>query len=75
MQYEESYYGQRIIVTTEETAEGTWTSRAELSDVRDGALREADVEGEYMSEDEARRAAVSAAAAAVDRTRAMRGKP
>jgi hypothetical protein len=75
MKYEESYYGQRIVVTTRQTTSGVWTSGAELLDAGKRVSVAGSDEGGYGSEDEARRAALSAAAAAVDRARASRGKP
>ena len=75
MEYEESYQGRKIIVITEPGPAGAWTSRAEL--LEDGS-RLPLVPGSqqaHPSEEEARRAALSAAAAAIDRARASQGKP
>jgi hypothetical protein len=75
MQYQEFYHGERITVSTRERAPGAWASLAEF--VIDGrTVRLAGgPEQEYPSEEEARRAAVSTAAGAIDRTRTGRGKP
>ena len=76
MEYEESYHGERIIVTTRKKEAGAWTAKAERLDSQqhrvplEGAPEEA-----HPSEEEARRAALSGAAAAIDRTRISRGKP
>jgi hypothetical protein len=75
MEYEESYYGQRIVVTTAPTEKGAWTSRAELLDDKGRVSSTAEVGREYASEDDARRAALSAAAGVIDRARTSRGKP
>jgi hypothetical protein len=75
MEYEESYQGRRVIVTTEQEPAGAWTSRAELLDAGRRAPLSGGSENVYASEEEARRAAFSAAAAAIDRARASQGKP
>jgi hypothetical protein len=75
MQYEESYCGQRIFVTTEREEDGAWTSWAELLDDEGRVASTAEVGREYASEDDARRAALSAAAGVIDRARTSRGKP
>lgn len=75
MEYEESYQGRRIIVTTRQAAAGAWTSGAELLDDGRRAPLDGGYNDAYASEGEARRAALSAAAAAIDRARASRGKP
>ncbi len=54
---------------------GAWTSGAELLDAGQRVSLAGGYEGAYGSEEEARRAALSAGAAAVDRARASRGKP
>lgn len=75
MEYEESYHGRRIIVTTRQATAGAWTSEAELLDAGQRASLAGGYEDVYGSEEEARRAALSAAVAAIDRARASRGKP
>jgi hypothetical protein len=74
MEYEESYYGHRIVVTTSKTVSDAWTASAALPDDGDDIAL---VGGEetYRSEDEARDAALSAAAQAIDRARSSQGKP
>jgi hypothetical protein len=73
MDYEETYYGHRVVVTTTETAAGAWSASARLPDDGEGATLGG--EETYASEDEARRAAMSAAVAAIDRARSSQGKP
>jgi hypothetical protein len=74
MEHEETYYGRRIIVTTVQQASGEWMSKAELLDAR-GRLPLGGGSGDrYPSEEAARRAALSAAAAAIDATRILKGK-
>jgi hypothetical protein len=75
MEYQESYQGRRVRVKTMQRRTGSWTAEAEIVDEgQDVPIAEGD-DGTYGSEDEARRAALSAAAAAIDRARAGRGKP
>jgi hypothetical protein len=75
MEYEESYRGIPILLTTTQVPAGGWSSEAVLLE---GEQR-VDVTGisevVYESEEAARRAALSAAAGAIDRARASRGKP
>jgi hypothetical protein len=76
VEYQESYQGRLIIVTTKQETAGAWTSVAEV--LVDAGRRVTVVDGQEgacTSEDEARRAGFSAAAAAIDRARATRGKP
>ena len=75
MEYEEPYKGQRIIVTTRQATAGAWTSGAALIEAGQRAPLAGAYQDAYGSEEEARRAALSAAAAAIDRARASRGKP
>jgi hypothetical protein len=74
MEYEESYHGERIIITTEKNAAGAWTAKAEQLDAQEQRVLLAEREA-HPSEEEAKRAALSAAAEAIDRTRISRGKP
>ncbi len=74
MEYGEGYHGERIIITTKEASAGAWTAKAERLEPQNRTLL-AKTEVTHPSEDEARRAALSAAAAAIDRTRISRGKP
>jgi len=76
MEYQETYHGQPIIVTTEKQRVGTWKSKAELLDSERGRIPVEDgLDEVYPSEDEARRAALSYAAGAIDQTRISKGKP
>jgi hypothetical protein len=75
MEYEETYHGQRIIVTTLQQPEGDWKSKAELLDSGKRISLEKTPEDRYPSEEEAKRAALSVAAGAIDRTRILIGKP
>ncbi len=75
MEYEETYHGQRIIVTTLQQPEGDWKSKTELQDTGKRVLLGKTADERYPSEEEAKRAALSIAAAAIDRTRISKGKP
>jgi hypothetical protein len=75
MEYEESYYGQHIIITTSQQAEGDWKWNAELLDSGKRIPIDRDSNDLYVSEEAARSAALSAAAGAIDRTRITKGKP
>jgi hypothetical protein len=76
VEYEETYRGQRIIITTQQQADGGWKSKAELLDSgRRIAVGDVAADDRYHSEEEARRAALSVAVGAIDRTRTSRGKP
>jgi hypothetical protein len=75
MKYEETYYGHRIVVTTAKSSGGRWTSKAELVDTPPGSPSAHDADADFASEDEARRAALSKAAGAIDRGRTGKGKP
>jgi hypothetical protein len=74
MKHDETYHGHRIVVTTTKNVAGRWTARAELVDAA-GQMPEDDGGADFVSEDEARRAGLSRAAAAIDRARQRRGKP
>jgi hypothetical protein len=75
MEYEETYHGQRFMVTTLQQPEGTWESKAELLESGKRILLGQTLDDRYLSEEEARRAALSVAAGAIDRTRISKGKP
>jgi len=76
MEYEESYHGEGIIVTTGKNAAGAWIAKAErLDSQQQRVLLGEPSEEAHPSEEEAKRAALSAAAEAIDRTRISRGKP
>lgn len=75
MEYEESYHGQRILISTLQAAGGGWTAQAALLE---SGRRKPVPEGadqRFPSEAEARQAALSVAAAAIDRARMSIGKP
>jgi hypothetical protein len=75
MGHEEVYQGHTIVVTTREDTAGSWSYAVVIRD--DGRKLPLVDSGKhrYASEEEARRAASSAAAVAIDRTRITRGKP
>jgi len=75
MKYEETYHGQRIIVITFQQPEGDWKAKAELLDSGKRIALEKTPEDRYSSEQEAKRAALSVAAGAIDQTRTSKGKP
>ena len=76
MEYEETYKGQRIVITTSQLGGGEWTAQASLLDSGGGKTPiVSSLEQRYLSEDEAKQAALSVAAGAIDRTRISRGKP
>jgi len=75
MEHEETYHGQRVIITTLQQPDGDWTSRAELLDSGRRTPVAGASDNRYHSEEEAKQAALSMAAAAIDRTRISRGKP
>jgi len=75
MRHEETYQGRRVVVTTTQQAAGTWTAAVEVAGDEDEVSVTQDPREAHASEDEARRAGLSAAAAAIDRARASRGKP
>jgi hypothetical protein len=71
MRHEESYLGRHFVVTTSQDDEGRWTALADPAGGDQPAV--GPVPGE--TEADAHRAAVSAAVAAIDRSRTARGKP
>ena len=73
MEHEETYKGQKIRIRTGRSADGTWQASAEFADQASEAV--AVPSGAFSSELEARSAALSAAMAHVDRSRARVGKP
>jgi hypothetical protein len=75
MEYKEIYHGNSIIITTLQQAEGDWKSKAELLDSGKRISLWIGSDERYRSEEEARRAALSVAAGAIDRTRIASGKP
>lgn len=75
MEYEETYHGQSIIVTTLQQPEGDWKSKAELLDSGKRVPLGETSDDRYPSEEEAKRAALSIATGALDRARISKGKP
>jgi hypothetical protein len=76
VEHDETYQGYRLIVISSEERPGSWTYRVDmLCDAERQRLLSNTGEVRYTSADEARRAALSDAAAAIDRMRAGRGKP
>jgi hypothetical protein len=75
MEYKETYLGVPIIVTTTQVPAGGWSSEAVLVESGQRVTAAGTSEVVYESEEAARRAALSAAAGAIDRARASRGKP
>jgi hypothetical protein len=75
MEYEETYHGRRIIVTTVEQTNGEWKAKAELVDTGGRTSVGAGSTDSYRSEEAARAAALSGAAAAIDASRIRKGKP
>jgi hypothetical protein len=73
MEHEETYKGAKIRIRTDRAPDGAWQGTAEVSNQPIAAPLAAP--GTYASEQEARSAALSAAAAEVDRSRAGTGKP
>jgi hypothetical protein len=74
VKFEESYYGHRIIVTTIQRENGTWSSKAELFASGKKSLVQ-EIHGNFSSEEEAKRNALSTATNLIDRTRITKGKP
>jgi hypothetical protein len=75
MEHDEFYHGQRFVVTTAQQAAGTWVWKAELVDASGRTPLGPSSDFSYPSEEAALRAARSAAAAAIDATRILKGKP
>jgi len=75
MEHKETYLGVPIIVTTTQVPAGGWASEAVLIEAGRPVAVAGTSEVVYESEEAARRAAVSAAAGAIDRARSSRGKP
>ncbi|MGA8601733.1 MAG: hypothetical protein WB663_10095 [Beijerinckiaceae bacterium] len=73
MEHEETYKGTKIRIRTGRAPDGAWQATAEVANQTSAAPLAAP--GTYASEQEARSAALSAAAAEVDRSRAGTGKP
>jgi hypothetical protein len=73
MEHEETYKGTKIRIRTDRAPDGAWQASAEVANQTSVAPLAAP--GTYASEQEARSAALSTAAAHVDRSRAGVGKP
>jgi hypothetical protein len=73
MEHEETYKGTTIHIRTIRAPDGAWQASAEVANQTSVAPLAAP--GTYASEQEARSAALSTAAAHVDRSRAGVGKP
>ena len=74
VEYEETYRGERIVISTEQQADGSWKSKSAWVKADKRVTLETRDE-RYPSEEAARTAARSAAAEAIDRARASTGKP
>jgi hypothetical protein len=74
MEYQETYHGQQIVVTTLKAGTDAWKAKAELLDAGH-RIPVGEMGDGYPSEDEAKRAAIAAAVGAIDRARITRGKP
>ena len=75
VEYEETYQGQRIIITTLQQTAGGWTARAELLHAGRRIPVASGPDERYPSDEAARQAALSLAAGAIDRSRISGGKP
>lgn len=75
MEYEKTYKGQRIVITTLQLDNGEWTAQASLLDSGRRTPIASGIEQRYRSEEEAKHAALSVAAGAIDRARISIGKP
>ena len=71
MEYETTFYGHRIQIVTTRAADGIWHSSVSLPDDPEISVEPQADDSEYK----ARRAALSAAIAKVDRSRSRVGKP
>jgi len=75
MEYQETYRGQQIVVTTLKAGTDVWKAKAELLNAGHRIPVGEEMGDGYPSEDEARRAALAVAVGAIDRTRITKGKP
>jgi hypothetical protein len=75
MEYKVTYRGYHIFIITLQQPEGDWKSKAELLDSGKRVLLGNTSDYRYPSEEEAKRAAMSIAAGAIDQTRISKGKP
>ncbi len=74
MEYETTYYGRKVVITINWSPDG-WQSKAELLESGQRVPLWPGSAAGYPTEEEARRAALSGAAEAIDRGRTARGKP
>jgi hypothetical protein len=74
MEYLELYHGREIIITTLQQGAGDWRATAELLDSGIRVPLSEEMDKGYRTEDEAREAALSAAAGTIDLTRVSKGK-
>ena len=74
MEYQESYRGEPIVITTERRSDGRWTATAEH---RTGGRRTvvSSRGATFDSEEDARQHALTEAVNALDRARTATGKP
>lgn len=70
----EVYRGTQITITTAQSGEKRWTSRAEFSVPGQGNIQVEPADATYPSEEEARQAALQAAVESIDRSRVSAGK-
>jgi hypothetical protein len=75
MEYQETYRGQPIVITTMKQGASAWTAKVELLEGGSRIPVEQGMNDGYSSEDDARRAALSRAVGAIDRARISKGKP
>ncbi|HEY0205439.1 MAG TPA: hypothetical protein VGC15_14945 [Acetobacteraceae bacterium] len=71
MEHQETYKGRTVRIVTSQASDGTWRFSSELADSPGQSFKG----GQARSEREARDLGLSAAMAAVDRSRAGVGKP
>ena len=67
--------GRQVVVTTSQGGDGRWSAAAEVDGSPVPTMAGSSDAGPWDSEPDAHQAALSAAAAAIDRARQFRGKP
>lgn len=70
----EVYKGTQIAISTTQTGEKNWTSRAEYAVPGNRSVQLEPAEATYPTEEEARQAALQAAIESIDRRRVSKGK-
>jgi hypothetical protein len=75
MRHEERVHGRQVVVTTSPDGNGRWQATAEVDGSPVPPMAGSSDAGPWDSEPDAHQAALSAAAAAIDRARQFRGKP